>query len=68
MPIHMKAGFLVLGELEEPGRINFITHGEVKTGFEVNKQEYFRYVIHADPSKQSTDSGKFVGAFECLNN
>jgi len=45
LPINMNAGFLIIGELEDVGRINFITKGEVKVGFEVNKQEYFRFLI-----------------------
>jgi hypothetical protein len=68
MPIHMNAGFLIIGELEDVGRVNFITQGEVKVGFEVNKHEYFRFLLQSDPVNHSFNSGKFVGAFECLNN
>lgn len=68
MPIHMNAGFLIIGELEDVGRVNFITHGDVKVGFEVNKQEYYRFLMQSDPIKHPFDSGKLIGAFECLNN
>ena len=64
-PIMMPKGFTIINELEDVGTINFIMHGEVKVGFEVNKEQFLRYSCVSLPVSQF---GYLVGGFECLNN